>query len=285
MSATDRRRLAERVGVPRNRAVGGWLKRLRREAGLTVREAAERVGWNASGVSFIEVAERTPLVEDVAALLTVYGVVDERRRLIVDMAKSMVDKACWWTSAAAGLQPEIAASMHERCASRITDWSPSLIPALLQTSDYARAVSAVDDHETQQIEELVAARGERAEAVKRVPYVGFLGEEALNTPVGGPVVHGRQLRHLADIARRGMVRVVRRCIPHPGLRGPWTTLHYADGNTIRVDLLGSTVYLTGAAAKPYSEAQNRLMDVALSPEHSCALIEAMVKRPVGAFAG
>jgi hypothetical protein len=41
------------------------LKRLRREAGLTVREAAERVGWNASGVSFIEVAERSPLVEDV----------------------------------------------------------------------------------------------------------------------------------------------------------------------------------------------------------------------------
>jgi transcriptional regulator with XRE-family HTH domain len=271
--------------MPRNRAVGGWLKRLRREAGLTVREAAERVGWNATGVSFIEVAERTPLVEDVAALLTVYGVVDERRRLIVDMAKSAVDKACWWTSAAAGLQPEIAASMHERCAYRITDWSPGLIPALLQTGDYARAVSAVDGHEARQTEEFMAARAERAEAVKRVPYIGFLGEEALHIPLGGAVVHGRQLQHLADVSRRGMVRVVRRLIPHPGLRGPWTILHYADGNTVRVDLLGSTVYLTGAAARPYGEAQTRLTDLALSPEHSCALIETLVKQPVGTFAG
>jgi transcriptional regulator with XRE-family HTH domain len=261
------------------------LKRLRREAGLTVREAAARVGWNATGVSFIEVAERTPLVEDVAALLTVYGVVDERRKLIVDMAKSAVDKACWWTSAAAGLQPEIAASFHERCASRITDWSPDLIPALLQTSDYAGAVSAMDGQGAQRIDELIEARAERAEAVKRAPYIGFLGEEALTIPVGGPVVHGRQLQHLTDVARRGMIRIVRRRIPHPGLRGAWTTLQYVDGITVRVDLLGSTVYLTGAAAKPYSEAQSRLAEVALSPEHSCALIETMVKRPVGAFAG
>jgi hypothetical protein len=241
---------------------------------LSVRTAAERVGWNATGVSTIEMAERSPSVEDVAALLTVYGVVDERRRVIVDMVKSLGDKACWWAGVS-GSEPEVALSFHERCAGRITEWAPVFVPALLQTGGYAGAFAALGGGVVDGV-----ARAERLKAVRRVPYVGFLGEEALRAPVGGAAVHRGQLRHLIDVSRRGMVRVVRRRIPHAGLRGAWTALQYADGEVVRVDLLGSAVYLTGVAARPYGEAQSRLADVALSPEHSCALIEAMVERPM-----
>ncbi|WP_308401359.1 DUF5753 domain-containing protein [Streptomyces sp. AP-93] len=80
----------------------------------------------------------------------------------------------------------------------------SLIPGLLQTEAYARALFAnhwppVDD---ETVDERTAARLERQHLLARKPPVAFsfvLYEAALRAPLGGRQAHREQLQHLLDV--------------------------------------------------------------------------------------
>jgi uncharacterized protein DUF5753 len=115
----------------------------------------------------------------------------------------------------------------------VISWYESLlVPGLLQTEAYARAVfrSRVAVYDEDEIEQLVMARIERREILHREvpPSTCFvIWEAALRDQLGGSDVYAEQLRHLREYA--GMPGIAVQVLPlgrtsHAGLNGPFILL-------------------------------------------------------------
>jgi transcriptional regulator with XRE-family HTH domain len=94
----------------------------------------------------------------------------------------------------------------------IRSYEPLLMPGLLQTEDYARAVlrGAQVDATEDEIEQQVTARLERQEILSKEspPYLRFVIDEGvLHRLIGNPKTMHDQLMHLADMADRPKVSV------------------------------------------------------------------------------
>src|SRR6266487_3106886 len=98
----------------------------------------------------------------------------------------------------------------ERAAHALRLWSPILIPGLLQTAEYARALFVAAGEDDERAEELVAARMDRQAILDRVrpPHVvAVLDEAVLHRLIGTPAVMHDQLTHLAGLSERPNVLV------------------------------------------------------------------------------
>ncbi|NKZ06619.1 helix-turn-helix domain-containing protein [Actinomadura latina] len=131
----------------------------------------------------------------------------------------------------------------EAQASRICYWALAIIPGLLQTPDYARALLE-DGQIIEDVEATVDARMARQAVLSRdrPPELrALINESALDQPVGGPEVMREQLAHLITLSHRRniILRVVRRSVgAHIGLDGSFAILDgtkdsaaYMDANT------------------------------------------------------
>lgn len=131
----------------------------------------------------------------------------------------------------------------EAQASRICYWALAIIPGLLQTEDYARALLE-NGQIIEDVEATVGARMARQEVLSRdtPPELrALINESALDQPVGGPEVMREQLVHLMKLShwRNVILRVVPRSVgAHIGLDGSFAILTgakdsagYMDANT------------------------------------------------------
>lgn len=84
----------------------------------------------------------------------------------------------------------------EREATEIIFFQPLLVPGLLQTEGYARAL--LEGGSPDQAENLLAARMERQQVLDTANVSVVVDEPVLHRQIGGPEVMHRQLRHLAD---------------------------------------------------------------------------------------
>ncbi|MEV6311560.1 helix-turn-helix transcriptional regulator [Streptomyces sp. NPDC051840] len=179
------------------------------------------------------------------------------------------------------------AAEAERQATTIKEYAPLLIPGLLQTEAYARAVfrayqpTATEDV----IDELVAARLERAQllADPTTPLLWVvLDEAALRRHTGGLRVMAEALRHIAALAKRH--RVIVQVLPfssgaHMALEGPLKLMSFSDAPPL--------AYLQGlgtgqlqddpATVRQYELTYDLVVANALSPEASLALIASVAE--------
>lgn len=166
----------------------------------------------------------------------------------------------------------------ERDATSMRVFESQIIPGLLQTEGYARAMlSAV---RPDNLEDLVAARMSRQEVFEREtpPRTWFVvDEQALRRPIGGVEVWRAQLESLrkAGQAPRTVIQVIpRRVFAHAGLAGPFSVLGFEEGP----DVLYVDGFSQGRTALDASEvaagaaSYDLLRAVALSPEESADLI-------------
>ena len=186
------------------------LRRLREHAGLTLTDAAKAVGWNQSNLSRAETRQwRQPNPAHLMRLLDVYGVTEDaqpqRRAELLQLAREGRRRG-WWAdysisdaySTYVGLEAE---------AAMLRDWEPVVIPGLLQTAAYARAlIRARAPHLTSdQADELVSLRIERQERVLAssdpIRVWAIVCETTLRAMVGGPAVMAEQLDRLHTVAQ------------------------------------------------------------------------------------
>jgi len=135
----------------------------------------------------------------------------------------------------------------ENSASGIQQFEPAIVPGLLQQEDYARAVlqAFAGGATQQQIDEWVELRMRRQEELFErpdPPQMVFLMDEAvLHRWVGGSDVMRRQVLYLGELAaaeNNVTIEVVPfRAGAHPGMRGPFVILEFAD------DLVGDILFL------------------------------------------
>jgi transcriptional regulator with XRE-family HTH domain len=199
---------------------GAELRFYRMEAGLSQTELATLVNISHDVISKIETGQRAP-AGDFPPRLDAVPELDTRgalTRLWDRLRKSARNRAYpgWFDR-----WPEAEAR-----ATALRWYEPLLVPGLLQTEDYARAVLRTRIGDTdEEIDEMVAARmGRQAILEKDRPPTLWvvLDEGILHRPVGGTYVTREQLNRLAEAARRP--NVVIQVIPasvgaHQGLNG------------------------------------------------------------------
>ncbi|MGR6968980.1 helix-turn-helix domain-containing protein [Streptomyces cynarae] len=275
----------------RRRKLGAELRALRARAGLTSGEAAGLVGWHQSKVSRIETGSSGVKPADVRLLLDAYDVQDpELRDLLLVLAGSEDGggRQNWWHAYRGVLPPTYRDFISlESQASAMRTLETSVVPGLLQTPEYARAVTraAVGTLEDAKLDALVEVRLARQDVLRADPPLelsAVLDEAVLRREIGGPGVMARQLRCLLDAARLPQVRL--QVMPftagaHIGITGPFVIFSFpsrSDLDVVVLDHLTSSLYLERKEdLQAYSEAFTSLQIHALSPEESLDYIAAL----------
>jgi transcriptional regulator with XRE-family HTH domain len=271
----------------RRRKLGAELRALRTGAGLTSGEAARLVGWHQSKVSRIETGASGVKPSDVRLLLDAYGVEEEELRefLLVLSGSREGRRDHWWHAYRGVLPPTYRDFISlESQASAMRTLETSVVPGLLQTPEYARAVTraamgAVDED---RLDTLVEVRLARQDVLRSKPPLALdavLDEAVLRREVGGPEVMTRQLERLVEAARLPQVRL--QVLPfsagaHIGITGPFVIFSFpsiSDLDVVVLDHLTSSLYLERKEdLQAYAEAFDTLRAHALSPEDSLDLI-------------
>ncbi|GGR83006.1 MULTISPECIES: helix-turn-helix domain-containing protein [Streptomyces] len=268
----------------RRRKLGAELRTLRTGAGLTSGEAARLVGWHQSKVSRIETGASGVKPADLRLLLDAYGVRDRHLRellLILAGSEETSGRHRWWHAYRGVLPPTYRDFISlESQASAMRTLETTVVPGLLQTAEYARAVTraAVKDLDEDRLDTLVEVRLARQDVLRSDPPLALsavLDEAVLRREVGGPGVMARQRRRLMEAARLPQVRL--QVLPftagaHIGLTGPFVIFSFpstSDLDVVVLDQLTSSLYLERKEdLMAYSEAFSTLQFHALSPEDS-----------------
>lgn len=227
----------QRVSPPlRKHRLGRLLRDLRSHSGMSLNEAAVKLGWSTAKVSRVETGQTRPSTDDVAAVMDLYGVGEQLREECMTLARQAAARPWWWPYREV-LGDYVALETE---ATLIRYWQQQLIPGQFQTEEYARAVIAADApwEDSDVLELKVAARLARqtlASCEDPVFIKAVIGEDALLRPVGGRRVMRAQLDKLAERATwdNVEVRVVpRRVGAHPGLTGSFVILSLPASPTV-----------------------------------------------------
>ncbi|MDQ1040314.1 transcriptional regulator with XRE-family HTH domain [Streptomyces sp. V3I8] len=275
----------------RRRKLGAELRALRALAGLTSGQAARLVGWHQSKVSRIETGRSGVRPADVRLLLDAYGVRDpELHELLVLLAGSDDDGRQRWWHAYRSILPSTYSDFIslESQAGAMRTLENSVVPGLLQTREYARAVTraavdaAPDGTADALVEVLVKVRLARQDVLRSntpLRLSAVLDEAVLRRTVGGPEVMARQLERLKEAAHLPHVRL--QVLPfgigaHIGVTGPFVIFSFpnrSDLDVVVLDHLTSSLYLEQREdLQSYEEAFDSLQGQALSPEDTLDFI-------------
>ena len=214
------------------------LRRLRPQHVHTQRQVADALDWSPSKVTRIESGAVSLSVTDLRALLGYYGVAEPALvERLVDLARRSRRARSPFADYADVFAPVALRFFDfEHSASWIGEVELLVVPGLLQTEQYARALINVHELAAEKAERFVGSRRVRQELLDRPtpPQLSFVVDEAvLLRVIGGRAVMRAQLEWLLDLAARPNVTI--RVIPfalgeHVGLRGPFSLLKFAGTN-------------------------------------------------------
>lgn len=278
---------APRPPTVRRRRLGATLRRLRAQAGLSLDDAAAAMGWKAPKMSKIETANLGIRPGEVDQLLAVYRVEDEAVSSALQNLARDAGKRGWWQTYSGMMSPAYADYIGlEADASRISEWSPLLIPGLLQTAAYAREIIVATNDTAitaAEVNALVEIRQARQAVLSRpqdpLELWAVVDEAALHQRFAmRPGTMRDQLRRLREVADLPGITVQIMPLagpPHPGVVGPFTVVSF-PGPMLDVVLLenylGNTYLEDDHAGPAFTAAFERIVANALSPDESLALI-------------
>lgn len=253
-----------------------------------MRAVADELGWSESVVSRLETGNRNIDAEEVSALLAIYGVTGKERDKLMTMARTP-DETSWLDLGLPGLPAEtVNLATYEAAPDlvRITDWSPLLVPGLLQTMEYTRAFMLSDNVPESDIGSRLMARQRRQQILDRVRYTAYIGEAVLGQGIGGPKVQRGQLQRLIEMAQDESVTI--RITPnktagHGGHAGPFELLEFEHAKPVaHVELARSGVFFTGEHdPEVYVEIVARLDSLSLGREQSLRLLHTTAAGAIG----
>ncbi|WP_328466030.1 helix-turn-helix domain-containing protein [Actinoplanes sp. NBC_00393] len=243
----------------RRRRLGAELKRCREAAGLTQQDVSRHFEWHAAKVTRIETARVAVTPRDVRDLLTLYNVRDQGyREAMVELARLSRERT-WWTDYRDILRPGNFVGL-EAAASSMRTWEPILVPGLLQTEAYMRALiktgrASDSDHHIDRRVALRLTRQSRLGGDRPLELSAIIDESVVRRVIGGEDVMTGQLEHLIEAAK--LPNVTLQIMPfsageHLFLGGPAALLEFRE--TTHLDV----VYLEGIAGDYYEEQPNEV---------------------------
>ncbi len=296
MSEGNPRELGPGYGEPglgysptvRRRRLGGELRRLREAADLTTHHAARYIECSQAKMSKIETG-RVPVKSlEVRALLELYGASAEQSEALLALAKQSQQKGWWqahgdavpdWFATYLGLEAE---------AESLRAYEARGVPGLLQTADYARAVTQastlVPREDVERVVGLRLSRQRRLTSTNPLQLWAVVEETALRRPVGEPTMRREQYEHLLAMADRPNVHL--QVLPHSAgahsaLEGSFIVISFPDQRDDDVVYLEYQVGALYLEHKPeidrYSLVFDQVRAEALGLGESETLIRGLVK--------
>jgi transcriptional regulator with XRE-family HTH domain len=272
----------------------GDLVRLRKESSLTQEQVASDLEWSPSKLIRVEGGRSSITKVDLDALLTKYGVTSESTRERLHALNHGARAGAWWDKYKDDVAPIYLSYVgFEAGAAFIRQFQSLFVPGLLQTADYAEAVT-INSVDAVRVGTIVGLRLQRqTEMAQRDPrprqyYV--IDEAVIRRHVGiakSPDIMPGQLRHIADKAEQDELVTVR-VIPfgagaHRGLYGPFTLLEFDGGlpDLLYIDAgrgeFASMIMGDDSRVAEYRDDFELLLGDALSADKSIGLIRSVAE--------
>jgi len=250
--------------------LGRQLQALREKAGLSYEEAGQAIYSSEWTIRRMERAEGGLKALTVKSLLMAYGVTDVREiDAFLALARDASRPGWWhryddvlpsWFRVAVGL---------EESAALIRSYQPQVIPGLLQTEAYVRAITAASfpSAPPEDTERRVALRLARQDLLKRP----------------APPQYG-QIQHLLETAARPTITI--QVLPfsagwHPAMYGMFNIFRFPDDalpDVVYSEALTSAYYLNKPdETAQYAEALDRMCALAATPDQSVVILRDILK--------
>ncbi|MFF0386452.1 helix-turn-helix domain-containing protein [Streptomyces sp. NPDC004286] len=183
--------------------LGIALRRCRETVGLSVGEAAERLGGSPSKVSRIESGTFSPKQQDLLKFFALYKITDTREQTQLRALASEAHQSPWWQPWSTVTPKYLQAVVSfEDMAVRVRSYEPIYLHGLLQTPEYTRALVERGRGPASLHDELVQFRTVRRQRFEAAPDKNLhciVDESALMRPVGSAKIMREQLEHLAAL--------------------------------------------------------------------------------------
>jgi transcriptional regulator with XRE-family HTH domain len=261
--------------------LGAQLRRLRERASVTTERAAQVIEVSPSTLRRIESGRVGIKGPALTALLDEYGVDDaDLRETLLTMARTGKQRG-WW--APYGDLPQTYRQYIglESAAEEIHNFETVVVPGLLQTADYARAITrvAASQPTPEAVEQRVAARLVRQKLITegQLKLHAVIDEAVLHRQIGGPPIMHAQLTALLDAIKQHNVSI--QVIDfkegaYASMLSSFHILHFPDGpNVVYIEGLTGDLYAEDDDVERCTVVFNSLRSSALSPSASAAMIK------------
>ncbi|MFC0601096.1 helix-turn-helix domain-containing protein [Streptomyces palmae] len=256
------------------RYCGNQIKLWRIQANVSRQELADKSSYDYESIKSMEVGRRRPTLHLLEVADEVCGAQGKLKA-----AQEYLKPEKFRSYAQGYMEYEVEAIAH-------SSFQPMLIPGLLQTPEYIRALfqghcPPMDD-ETQEVR--LAARLERQNLLDhQTRAFGFvIGEAALREQIGGPEVHKGQLLHLIEAGKRRNITI--QVMPfnvglHPGMLGSFVLLETPDHQKLVYLEAQETGMLDSDPenVSSFTQRHDMILRKALDPEASAAFIRKLAE--------
>jgi transcriptional regulator with XRE-family HTH domain len=234
--------------------LGAQLRRLREAKRITLEEAGDVIRASHSKMSRLETGRVAFKDRDIVDLFIYYGVTDQAQIQALRGIATRANSRGWWHDYSDILPSWFEEYISlEEVAVQVSGYEVQFVPGLLQTEEYARAVTLLAYSNPKEISRRVSlrmARQARLSGPEPVRLGIVVDEAALSRPIGGRSVMRAQLRHLIEMSQRPNVTI--QILPfkvggHAAAGGPFSVLHFAESD------LSDIVFLEQLSTAQYLE--------------------------------
>ncbi|HZC98643.1 MAG TPA: helix-turn-helix transcriptional regulator [Actinomycetes bacterium] len=270
--------------------VGAQLRRLRTEQDISREQAGKAIRASEWKIHRLENGQVGFKERDVVDLLRLYGVTDPGEvAALLTMARE-ANQPGWWFQYSDLLPHWFRAYVDlESAAAVIRTYQGQLVPGLLQTEEYTRAVihGAQLDEPPEEVERRIALRMTRQTLLTQpdAPRLwAVVDEAALQRPVGGPKVMQAQLERLIEAAE--LPNVTLQVLPfnvgaHPAMVGAFSILRFPDRelpDVVYLEHLTNAVYLDrGDDVDQYMHVMDQVSTHSERPDRTVKILGAMLR--------
>jgi len=263
--------------------LGKQLRELREKARLTTEDVGLQLDCSPSTISRMEGGKVGIRRSTLERLLEIYEVTDQEQiDTLVVLARQ--GKTRGWFARYGDLPASYSRYIGlESSAVEMRDYEALVVPGMLQTEEYTRALLAASSPSDSEdaVEAHVKARRERQNLLTRedqpLQLIAVLDESVIRRSIGGADVMRSQLKHLADMGRARNVTV--QILPfsggaYAGMAGSFAILKFQDApSVVYAEAMTGDIYPAADDVQRYADVFENLRAAALSPLESINLIE------------
>jgi transcriptional regulator with XRE-family HTH domain len=274
--------------TPKQRRLARRLRQLRVNSGMSLDDAAGHLGCGQPKITKIETCQLGAKPDEVRMLCELYGAGRATVESMVNLARTAKTRG-WYQVYDESANPENIDFVElETDAVAVSNFEIDLVPGLLQTEDYARAIFSyrVPELHYGELELRVHHRIDRRVVIEDpdpVPYEALIHESALRIRVGDRAAARAQLRHVLELSEADHVTV--RVIPFDldGFAGAASAMTYVGGPVPKLDTAlrdtpHGTAFIDAEAQLGALRTLFRKVEtVSLEPERSRDFIHRLVK--------
>jgi transcriptional regulator with XRE-family HTH domain len=268
----------------RRRRLGLILRDLRARAGLTCEEVGRRIERSDSWVSRIETGRSALRTRDLNGLLDLYGLDDQGVRGELEILTRQGRQRGWWNRYGESVSGPYATYIgFEAEARRMETYDALVVPGLLQTEEYARALlrcgvpPEIGEAAERKIRIRLTRQG-RLVGADPIQLYTIIDESVLRRSIGGIEVMRAQCRRLLEVAI-GLPQVVLRVVPlgraiNPGMTASFGIMEFAPPDDAIVFSEGPTgqILTEEPDAERFRRVFGELRSVALDEADSIEMV-------------